>query len=70
MVEELRAAPDGRDAQDLAVRLGLHANTVRWHLGVLADAGLVESQPAPRPSPGRPRILYRLTAKAATARSD
>ena len=70
LVEELRAAPDGRDAQDLAARLGLRANTVRWHLGVLADAGLVESQPAPRPSPGRPRILYRLTGKAATARSD
>ena len=29
------------DAHVLAVRVGLHVNTVRWHLRILRDAGLV-----------------------------
>ena len=60
VVEELRAAPHGLDAQALALRLGLHPNTVRWHLGVLRDAGLVEIRRAERTTPGRPRSLYSL----------
>jgi predicted ArsR family transcriptional regulator len=58
IVEELRAAPDGLDVRALARRLALHENTVRWHLGILADAGLVESRPAANGKPGRPRMLY------------
>ncbi len=58
IVEELRAAPDGHDVRELGHRLGLHENTVRWHLGLLADAGLVESRPAAKGKPGRPRMLY------------
>ena len=58
----LRRAPDGLDVQELTRRLGLHANTVRWHLGALADAGLVSSTPQPRPGRGRPRIVYRAQA--------
>ena len=65
IVDELRAAPDGIGVRDLARRLGLHENTVRWHLGVLDDAGLVEAAPAPEGRPGRPRMLYRLGAGAA-----
>lgn len=60
LVEELQDAPDGLGAQELARRLGLHANTVRWHLGVLHDAGAVSSAPAQAGVRGRPRILYRL----------
>jgi predicted ArsR family transcriptional regulator len=56
----LREAPDGLDVPELAVRLGLHPNTVRWHLGALGDAGAVSSAPHPRASRGRPRIVYRL----------
>jgi predicted ArsR family transcriptional regulator len=68
LVAELRGEP--RDVQELATHLGLHPNTVRWHLGVLADAGLVESGAAERSSPGRPRILYRLREDALPPASD
>jgi predicted ArsR family transcriptional regulator len=61
MVDELRRAPHGLDVQQLSVRLGLHPNTIRWHLDVLADAAIVRSSPAGRGRPGRPRILYALT---------
>ena len=60
IVDELRGSETGLDATELGSRLGLHANTVRWHLGILADAGVVGSRPAARTTPGRPRILYRL----------
>jgi predicted ArsR family transcriptional regulator len=62
-VAELEEAPDGLGASELRRRLGLHENTIRWHLGVLADAGLVRSEPEPRGAPGRPRILYTLTRR-------
>jgi predicted ArsR family transcriptional regulator len=65
LVGELRSASGGLDAHELARRVGLHPNTVRWHLGVLQDAGAVSSEPAPRASRGRPRIVYRLRAEAA-----
>lgn len=70
IVEELRAADGGLDATDLAGRLGLHANTVRWHLGILADAGIVVSSPAARTTPGRPRILYSLAPEPAEHGTD
>ena len=70
IVDELREAPDGLDARELGRRLGLHANTVRWHLGILADAGIVGSRPAPRASPGRPRILYSLEPEPAEDHAD
>jgi predicted ArsR family transcriptional regulator len=62
IVEELRGEPSGLGVAALAQRLGLHPNTVRFHLGVLADAGLVGSHAALRTTPGRPRILYTLEA--------
>jgi predicted ArsR family transcriptional regulator len=65
IVDELRLAPDGLGVRDLARRLGLHENTVRWHLGVLDDAGLLYATPASDGRPGRPRMLYRLRAGAA-----
>jgi predicted ArsR family transcriptional regulator len=64
LLEALRQAPDGLDVHELAAGASIHANTARWHLGVLADAGLVESQPGPSGAPGRPRTVYRATAEA------
>ena len=55
----LHDAPAGLDAQELGQRLGIPPNTARWHLGALADAGLVSSAPLPQPGRGRPRIVYR-----------
>ena len=58
ILEELRAEPDGLGVQELSAQLGLHANTVRWHLGILDEAGFIDSRPAPDGKPGRPRMLY------------
>jgi predicted ArsR family transcriptional regulator len=49
---------DGADIASLAERLGLHINTVRRHLAVLEDAGLVASATEERDRPGRPRLRY------------
>jgi predicted ArsR family transcriptional regulator len=51
----------------LAAALGLHVNTVRAHLAVLQDAGLVRSAPGARGRPGRPRLVFRPTDEAAAA---
>lgn len=58
IVDELDRHQDGLDVQNLAEVLGVHPNTVRWHLGVLADAGLVNTHPGARDTPGRPAIVY------------
>ena len=52
------------DAHELAARVGLHPNTVRWHLGVLANAGFVSSSTEPRTRPGRPRVVFTATEEA------
>lgn len=68
--DALREAPDGADVAELAARLGLHPNTVRWHLGALAESGRVSSTPLPRAGRGRPRILYRLEPDREPGTSD
>jgi predicted ArsR family transcriptional regulator len=71
LVRELELAPDGRDVEDLASSLGVHPNTVRWHLGVLADAGLVVTRSSrEHHRPGRPRIIYQLRPEAAAAADE
>jgi predicted ArsR family transcriptional regulator len=70
IVAELEASPGGLDASELGRRLGRHANTIRWHLGILARAGIVRSDAEPRSGPGRPRILYRLGSSIRPERSD
>jgi predicted ArsR family transcriptional regulator len=58
LLEVLRDEPD-LDTAELAQRIDLHVNTVRTHLGVLEEAGLVETVTEERDRPGRPRLLYR-----------
>jgi predicted ArsR family transcriptional regulator len=63
IVAELRAAGP-LDADELGRRVGIHPNTVRFHVAQLRDAGVVASRPAERGTPGRPRILYSLETSA------
>jgi predicted ArsR family transcriptional regulator len=70
IVEELHAEVGGLPARELAARLGLHPNTIRWHLAILADAGLVAGKPAERTTPGRPPIVYVLAAPAGQTGSE
>ncbi len=64
MYRELASEPAPLSAQDLADRLGLHANTVRLHLDRLREAGLVEVEPVHRGTVGRPQHLYSLAPGA------
>jgi predicted ArsR family transcriptional regulator len=52
---------------DVAARLSLHPNTVRFHLEALVTSGLVDSEAEERDLPGRPRTLYGANANSASA---
>jgi predicted ArsR family transcriptional regulator len=58
LLEVLRAADKPLDARELAMASRLHVSTVRFHLEVLARAGLVRSEPERGGRRGRPRRLY------------
>ena len=70
ILASLRAGAGGVDIQELAQVAGVHVNTVRSHLGILEEAGLVVAEPLPRDGPGRPRLAYHATAEAAVAVGD
>jgi predicted ArsR family transcriptional regulator len=71
ILEALTGDRDGLDTNQLAERLDLHPNTIRWHLGLLTDAGLVEATPERRRGRGRPSIVHRLTGEGiANGRDD
>ena len=44
---------------ELSTQIGLHPNTVRAHLELLRQAGMVSRSTEPRSRPGRPKMLYR-----------
>ncbi len=50
---------------ELTAAFGLNHNTVRQHLRKLCDAGLLDEVGEPPRGPGRPRLLYQLSADAA-----
>ena len=58
MYRELATSTRPLSAQELADRLGLHANTVRLHHDRLRDTGLVEAAAMHRGTVGRPQHLY------------
>jgi predicted ArsR family transcriptional regulator len=63
VLELVQQAEAPLDARELATRVGLHANTVRAHLRILAEAGLVSARREERTRPGRPRLLYQAAAE-------
>jgi predicted ArsR family transcriptional regulator len=65
IVETLRAAETPRDAHEIGELVGLHANTVRSHLRLLAEAGLVSVRAEQRSGPGRPRLVFEATPEGA-----
>ncbi len=62
MLTSLRESAVPLDVRELAKGTGVHVNTVRFHLEVLAKAGLVSSEFEHRPRRGRPRQVWRATA--------
>ena len=64
MYRELATATSPLSAQELADRLGLHANTVRLHLDRLREVGLVDVEAVHRGTVGRPQHRYFLAAGA------
>jgi predicted ArsR family transcriptional regulator len=69
ILDALQEAESPLDARELGTRVGLHWNTVRSHLGVLAEAGLVSARREERARPGRPRVLYEAAAEPPDARA-
>jgi len=70
IIRMLEAAETPLDARTLAGRLGLHVNTVRWHLGILVEAALVSEQRESSGTRGRPRHGFRIVPGALDDRSD
>lgn len=60
----LRKRPQPLDVRAIASGVALHPNTVRDHLNVLLDAGLVRSRTEKRERAGRPRALYQAEERA------
>lgn len=50
------------DAQAVAEALDVHVTTARFHLDQLEAAGLVQRRPAHENRPGRPRMVYTVSA--------
>ena len=60
IVELLRQEARALHVRDIANAVALHPNTVREHLNVLAQAGLVRTHTELRERAGRPRTFYEL----------
>lgn len=64
LLESLREVGEPVSIEGLAEATGLHPNTARHHLDVLAAAGLVSRTAAPPSGRGRPKMLYSVSASA------
>lgn len=63
VLAELRGARQPLRIADIAERLGVHPNTVRFHLVGLVERGQVERVDAPPTGPGRPAQLFRVVPR-------
>jgi predicted ArsR family transcriptional regulator len=59
VLAELRASSAPLTITELAARLGVHPNTVRFHLDTLVQTGQVERVPGAPAGPGRPPLAFR-----------
>lgn len=55
----LKAAPTPMSIVAIADQLGVHSNTVRFHLDTLVNDGQVEHAERDRKGPGRPPLMFR-----------
>ena len=67
VLDLLRAAHAPLGVQDVADRLGLHANSARFHLDALVEAGLAARTPRARSTPGLPSMVYQAVDGGAAA---
>jgi predicted ArsR family transcriptional regulator len=58
VLDLLCAARSPVSVREVADRTGLHANTARFHLDALVDAGLATRASRARTAPGRPSMAY------------
>ena len=58
VLDALRSASAPLRVQEVARRTGVHANTARFHLDALVDAGLATREVLARAAPGRPSFGY------------
>jgi predicted ArsR family transcriptional regulator len=61
ILQLLRESTAPRSIQSLADELGVHVNTVRFHLDALVGSGRVEQVAVDPVGPGRPPALFRAT---------
>ncbi|HEY1839379.1 MAG TPA: helix-turn-helix domain-containing protein [Mycobacterium sp.] len=59
----LKAANSPMSIAAIAGALGVHPNTVRFHLDTLVGTGRVEQVASDRKGPGRPALLFRATQR-------
>jgi predicted ArsR family transcriptional regulator len=62
VLELLRLSAGPLGAAEISQQIGLHQNTVRFHLDLLVDSGYVVRRSEPPSGPGRPRVIYEATA--------
>jgi predicted ArsR family transcriptional regulator len=58
ILEVVSQSPTSLSAEDLSELLDLHINTVRSHIAVLMDAGLITQSVVKSKKPGRPSVGY------------
>lgn len=63
VLDLLRRSPQGLGVREVAERLDLHENSVRFHLDRLVGDGLVEARPRAALGRGRPRLVYTAPAR-------
>lgn len=66
ILQVLRQATEALGVQELAEQVGLHANTVRFHLERLVTDGVVARHVEERTEPGRPRLAFTAVARPGT----